>query len=137
MTTATIRHRHDGNGGAVLALILIALAALAFGVLMIQVQTRQHAIAKHGLDAAMTRYGCDNFGPDEVLRSRSWKTPNKFFQLCPLEDGRYGLRIIACRAGRWIEVTSFVVKGGSWEETWEYVSGKGTRFSGRLSEVCQ
>ena len=136
MTTATIRHHHNGNG-ALLALILIALAALAFGVLAIQVQTRRHAIAKHGLDAAMVRYGCDNFGPDEVLRSRSWREPNKFFQLCPLEDGRYGLRIIACRAGRWVEVTSFVVKSGTWGELWEYVSGKGTPFRGRLSEVCQ
>lgn len=117
--------------------LLLAAVLLAAGV---KVTPRMHAVVKHGLEAVAIRDSCDG-GADYIFQSLSPKTPNKFLELCALEDGRWGIRIIECVGRRWIERTAFVPKGtlgdGTWERAMEYISGKARPWSGKLSKVCK
>src|SRR5690606_11634682 len=107
---------------APLLLLLLGIILLAG----IAVMPRMHAVAKHGMEAVAIRRACEQHGPDYVFRSLSPKTPDKFFQVCALDDGRYGIRIIECTARGWLEKTAFVAKGalgnGTWDRTYEYLS---------------
>ena len=135
MTAATVRHSSPSR--APLMLLLLALAA----VLLITVAPRAHAVIKHGVEAAAIRRACDQYGPDEVWRSASWRDPDKYFRVCTLDDGRQGVQIIRCVRGVWHEVTAFVPAGalgvGTPERVYEYLSGKATPWQGRLSQACR
>lgn len=132
--TATTMHRSQPSR-APIALLLIAVAVLA----SIAVMPRMHAVAKHGMEAVAIRQACEEHGADYVFKSLSPKD-NKYFQVCALDDGRYGIRVIQCTAKGWVERTAFVAKGalgdGTWERTWEYISARAERFTGRLSTAC-
>lgn len=135
--TVTTDPRPPAAGTLLLAaLLLVAVAVYA----VIEVQSRAHAVARHGAEAVAIRQACEEYGPDYVFKSLSPKD-NKYFQVCALDDGRYGLRVIECTARGWMERTAFVAKGalgdGTWERTWEYLSARSTIFKGKLSNVCK
>ncbi len=135
MTTLTTHHAPPSR--APVLLLALALAAILF----ITVAPRMHAVIKHGMEAVAIRQACEQHGPDYVFRSLSPKTPGKFFRVCSLDDGRYGIQIIECTARGWVEKTAFVAKGalgnGTWERTHEYLSSKAQPFKGRLSNACK
>lgn len=135
ITTATIPHAQPSR--APFVLLALALAA----VLTITVAPRMHAVAKHGMEAVAVRRACDQYGPDQVWRSASWRDPDKYFRVCTLDDGRQGVQIIRCIKGVWHEVTAFIPAGslgvGTPERVFEYLSGKATPWHGRLSSTCQ
>lgn len=121
-------------------ILIMALAALAVGTLLaLQVRSRTHAVKKHGAEALAIRQSCEQKGPIDVWRSLS-PGDEKFFQLCELQDGRIGLRILKCTAKGWMELTAFVAKGrlgnGTWARTEEYLLAKAEPFRGKLSRVC-
>ena len=61
-------------------------------------------------------------GAHNTYQSRSWRTPNKFFQTCQLDDGRWGFRVIDKIKGIWHEKTSFVPGNGSYTHLVEPVN---------------
>ena len=115
--------------------LLIILAVVAGG--LVAVNLRNHAMLKHGYEAYLIHRCLDDNGPDEVWQSRNVQHDRKYFQLCQLDDGRWGMRVIVCAAGRFIEKTTFIVGGGSASELTNHLSGKATPFEGWLSEVCK
>jgi hypothetical protein len=118
-----------------LPLLAIILAAVAGG--LVTVSYRNHSIVKHGYDAYAVNRCLDDNGPAQVFQSRNVANDSKYFQTCLMSDGRWGLRVIACQAGRWVEKTSFVVGQGSVGELTEYLSARAVGFNGWLSEVCR
>jgi putative hemolysin len=88
-----------------------------------------HAAEKHGDDAVAVRQ-CVNRGSTVQYRDR--RDPGKFYLLCQLPDGRWGLQIVA-RAGKVLEeITSFVRGEGTWDEVSGYVLRFATKFNGPL-----
>lgn len=107
-----------------LATVLLAVAtreAVAPPV-AVDVLYTDHA-AKHD-EAADVRRCLEERGAEQVWRSRSWRTPFKFFRTCSLDDARVGLQIVrwSWRSLAWREVTAFVVKDGRAEQILEYLS---------------
>jgi hypothetical protein len=101
----------------------------------VSVKDTQHAVQKHGTEAIQIRR-CLNRpgGTIDVWKFDTWRRPNQFFQVCQLEDGRMGLRLIEkLRNGIWKEKTSFVVKSGSPAEVLEYLTARATRWTDWLS----
>jgi hypothetical protein len=120
---------------------VLPLLLLAAGILTITVNSRSHAVIKHGEEAVAIRRACNEKGPEQIWRSQSPDQQNKFFQVCRLDDGRLGLRVIACTAKGWLELTAFVPNGslgnGTIERVREYLSGKARPWVGNLGEMCQ
>lgn len=139
MTTTTMQAQRTNP---LLLILLVAFTAFGAGALLaIAVQPRDHAVAKHGIEAELVREACEQFGPSQVWKDRSWRKSNQYYQVCDLDDGRMGIRIIRCIKGAWIEATAFVPSGalgnGTPERVLEYLSGKARPFAGRLSDVCR
>lgn len=102
----------------------------------VSVTDTQHAVQKHGSDAIQIRR-CLNRpgGTIDVWKLNTWRRPNQFFQVCQMDDGRMGLRLIdKLKNGSWREKTSFVVKSGTPAETLEYLTARAARWVGKLSE---
>ena len=104
---------------------------LALIILLAMLIHRAHAVLKHGLEAVAVRNGCDNDGFDSLHKSRSYRTPNKFFELCRTEDGWWGVRIREWSQKKcaWIEKTSFRVGDGTYGEAWAYVTARAKQAS--------
>jgi len=118
-----------------LPVLLVVLALVAGG--FVAVNYRNHSILRHGFDAYQVNACLDRNGPAQVWQSRNVANDQKYFQTCVLPDGRHGLRVIQCQAGRWVERTAFVVGNGTEAELINHLSGKAVRFGGWLSEVCR
>lgn len=105
-------------------LLIMALALVAAGVLTITVENGRHSVARHGAEAIQIQRILDDpcQGSHSQWQSRSWRTPNKFFQTCQLNDGRWGFRIIDKIRGKWNEKTSFVPGDGSKKHLLEYLT---------------
>lgn len=101
----------------------------------VSVKETEHAVQKHGTEAVQIRRCLDKPGGTiDVWKFSTWRRPNQFFQICQLEDGRMGLRLIEkLRNGIWKEKTSFVVKSGSPAEVLEYLTARATRWTDWLS----
>lgn len=127
-----------------------ALARTATAEAGVQVIYRDHAVNKHKGEALATRDACEQNGVYRRFRSRSPYEQNKFYEVCRLPDGRYGLRIIRalCRVAETgdivvEEATSFIPGAGPTKGTWAtmkaYVTAKGTPYrwplTGRFSQL--
>lgn len=66
----------------------------------------------------------------QVWRSRSWRTPLKFFRLCVLNDGRIGMQVVewSWTSWAWLEKTAFSPKNGTSFELREYLSAIAERI---------
>lgn len=110
---------------------LIALCLVLFAVAgVVAVRVAPHALAKHGADAAAIHRCLDEQGPSEIWQSASWRTPGKFFQVCQLDDGRWGFRIIERIQAGWKERTSFVPGDGTRRALLEHLLAKAFRVPG-------
>ena len=121
MRADTLKHQESPN---ILVFLLIILVIL--GVLWVAgVQNGEHSVIKHGADAIQIHEILDDScrGSHNQWHSRSWRTPNKFFQTCQLDDGRWGFRVIDKIKGVWHEKTSFVPGDVSYTHLVEYLSG--------------
>ena len=121
MRTDTLKHQESPN---ILVFLLIIL--LILGIMWVAtVQNGKHSVIKHGADAIQIHEILDDLcrGSHNTYQSRSWRTPNKFFQTCQLDDGRWGFRVIDKIKGIWREKTSFVPGDGSYTHLVEYLSG--------------
>lgn len=135
-----------------LALALGGIAALISGQLQataatttgeVQVVYREHAVKKHAEEAVATRNACESNGVYRRFRSYSPKHPNKFYEVCQLPDGRFGLRIVRalCRTADGVvvveEATSFIPGHGpgkgSWKVVRDYVTQRAGKFRWPLS----
>lgn len=69
---------------------------------------------------------CQVQDPLQVWKSLSWRTPNKFFCVYKLDDGRHGITVVewSKKLGGWFLRTAFVVKGGKVEALLEYLSAR-------------
>lgn len=118
---------------AVVAVLLLSTAGIDVDWSpVMQIVHRDHAVKKHGSDALAVRQSCDNGGRMHLFRSQSYRTPDKFFELCLLDDGRVGLRIRewSKRACDWFERTSFVPGDGSYRAAIEYVTARADEVAG-------
>ncbi len=130
--------------GAIVFLVIVALAMAAVAYLQtadrVPVINGTHSTEKHLEDARQIQDCLEK--PNNVLevwKFTSHRRDREFFQVCQLDDGRFGLRLIR-RVGRgleafWKERTSFVVKSGSYDELFEYVTARAVRFAGKLSSA--
>ena len=111
---------------AIPLLILLALAAILLAVALDQVKVRngEHAPAKHGADAGAIHRCLDANGPAETWQFTSWRRPNHYIQTCQLDDGRWGLRIIQKVKNGWRERSSFIVKDGTYQQLFEYITAR-------------
>jgi len=105
----------------ILPFLLIILLILG-GILLITVENGSHSIERHGAEAVQIQETLDCQGSFNQWHSRSWRTPNKFFQTCQLDDGRWGFRVVDKIRGQWREITSFVPGDGSYAHLVEYLS---------------
>jgi hypothetical protein len=112
--------------------IILLLALLAVAGAAVAVRASPHALQKHGEDAAMIHRCLDDNGPSEIWRSASWRTPNKYFQVCQIGPDRWGFRIIEWleRRGVWKERTSFSPGDGSYRALLEHLTAKAFRVPG-------
>jgi hypothetical protein len=112
--------------------IILLLALLAVAGAAVAVRASPHALAKHGADAAAIWDCLDSNGPSEIWQSASWRTPNKYFQVCQVNDGRWGFRIIEWleRRGVWKERTSFIPGDGSYQTLMDHLKAKAFRVPG-------
>ena len=114
--------------------LLLALTLLLWLLLPIALQPpladapiRETTHAEYHAEAQQIR-DCLKSGVTQLWRSRSWRTPDKFFRVCLLPDGKWGMQIVrySVTSGTWYEVTAFIVKksqGGTYVQLREYLSG--------------
>lgn len=110
-------------------LLLLAALGLILAAALTLHRNGTHAVDRHGLDAIQIQRCLEENGPDEVWRMTSWRRPHQYIVGCYLPDGRIGLslmRIIKSATGSYAfrEITSFVVKSGTYQEFVEYVSAR-------------
>lgn len=118
---------------ALLALIPIALLAFGIAGIADNVRDRTHASAKHGEQEVNAIHRClENNGPAHIFRSRSWRTPNKYYMTCELSDGRWGLSILQKTSKGYLEKTAYIVKDGSLKSLIEWVTARAELVSGIL-----
>lgn len=88
-----------------------------------------HATAKHD-EASDIRKCLKDKGIYQMWRSRSWRTPFKFFRLCVLQDGRIGMQVVewSWTSWAWLEKTAFTPKNGTPFELREYLSAIAERI---------
>lgn len=133
---ATTQPRHSS-----LPLIFLMLLALAMGALLLYgvdgvtdtVRARpEHSVAKHG-DVVQRIHQCLNDkGPSQIWKSKSWRTPNRYFFGCELDDGTWGLSIVDKTKNGWLEKTTFRIKDGTLKQFVEYVSARAELVQGVL-----
>lgn len=121
-----------GRLGPLAVLAVLAVLALAGAVLALQVLNGNHAVEKHGEDAAVIQRCLDNREPDEVWAFTGRRRENHFIQCVQTDEedeNSWGIRIIRRLAdGRYQERTSFVVKDGTRQQMIEYVSARAKQF---------
>lgn len=123
--TAAALPQTSNKAGIILILPIIAATI----ILLAAVQNGTHSIEKHGADAVEIHAALDcGNGPVETWQSRSWRRKNQFFQVCQLEDGRWGLRLVERTLRGLKEKTSFVVKDGSRFALVEYLTARAVRI---------
>jgi hypothetical protein len=143
--TETTWDDSGGGGGLARVLVLALLAGLALlaagyfllqevsGDQQVQVANGDHAVAKHGEEAAQIQECLDSNGPNQVWKFTSHRRDNHFIQCAEMDDDFWGIRIIEkLRNGNYRERTSFVVKDGTWTQLKEYVTARAERFLGPL-----
>ncbi|KAA3645355.1 MAG: hypothetical protein DWQ07_12875 [Chloroflexi bacterium] len=110
---------------------LILSLAFLIGFLLagIVVINGRHAVDRHGAEATAIRTCIDNNGPTQIWMSRDKRT---FYQICQLEDGRWGLQAIIKKGQEWFEKTAFVKGDGSWQALMRYLGNIATKYNGTL-----
>jgi len=110
-----------------LALIFAVVLPVASGAMQcLAVSWCEHSVVKHTTDAQAIHDCLESNGPTQKWQSNSWRTPNKFFYVCQLDDGRMGMSIIMRTAQGLKEKTSFIVKNGKVSELFEYLTARAT-----------
>lgn len=118
------------NFPILIGLLIIASILLATIAIPPRVLTN-HAIERHGISAVSQIRTClDENGPYQIWKSKI--DDKKFFLLCQLDDGRWGMQIVTNGIKQCFENTCFVPKDGSWVRVIEYLRGIATRFNGSL-----
>jgi hypothetical protein len=103
METTMTYHNVEYHPRRPILVPMILLVVLAFVVSIYSV----HATAKHGADAEAVRRCLENGDPLQVWVKMS---DGRVFQVCRLQDGRYGVQICTgdCEGSR--EITSFIYR---------------------------
>jgi hypothetical protein len=146
---AVAENRQQQQSGAVATAVVVAEAPMAdvsYDYLMsllvqdgipVPVEDRDHAILKHGKEAADIRRACEDNGVWRLYQFRH--NPFKYAAMCILPDGRIGVRILEIvgsnEARRLMERTSFVPGDGSLYRAVEYVSAKAVEVFEPLSTL--
>ena len=127
MSTITWSDEGKSPIGALLIglFILILLAFLFVGV-----QTKSHAVIRHGDDAIAIRKCLNDNG--EYMIWQSLTQDNKFFRVCELGPGRFGLQIVQCIVGGTCEKTAFIKGNGTWLELLKYLENIAEVFYGNV-----
>lgn len=114
-----------GSGSFIMILLaaalLISLLLFAWGGIIEGVHAE-----KHGADAAAVRRCMDSNGPEMIFKH---KHDSIFYLLCHLNDGRWGLQVVA-KNGH--EKTSFVPGDGSLRSVLDYLGKFATKFTGKM-----
>lgn len=133
MTLITLPSQLFGRFTVVIMALLAAFLYINYAPVVVQelapptsgeVIYRDHAVKKHGNDARLIRRCLEDYGARQVWRSRSWRTPLKFFRTCLLPDGREGMQIVqwSWRLMAYRELTAFVIKDGRGHQIKEYLT---------------
>jgi hypothetical protein len=113
--------------------LTLILTALVYVAVLLATQTPKvvnnaHSVEKHGLDAQRIQSCINSNGPEMVYKDKF--EPDKFYFLCQLDDGRWGMQVNVCDSGDICEKTSFVKGNGTWKELMKYLFNKATKFTG-------
>ena len=90
--------------------LLLLLAAAGLGALLLLAIPNDHAVNRHGADAAAVQKCLQQHGPYQVWQDI--QQPDRWWQLCRLDDGRWGVQLVARAGDLWHEVTAFIPRGG-------------------------
>lgn len=129
MTTATVTYHTGPRFPWRLLLAVALLAAIIFGA---------HAVAKHGNDAELVRRACNDNGHYQLWQAL--ERPGKYYRVCKVDTGVFGLQIVECTARGLRERTSFIpgksqLQAGSYARIYEYLTGKAVRIA--AGGLCQ
>ncbi len=121
----------EGRGGSPIGVLVGGLFAVLLLVLLAtSVLVNSHAVIRHGDDALAIRSCLDTKGEYQVWKSLT--DPNKFFRICELKPGLFGLQVVQCVLGGNCEKTAFIKGDGSWSALMRYLGRMATRFNGGL-----
>lgn len=123
MTTATVTYHTGPRFSWRLLLFVALLTAVIFGA---------HAVAKHGSDAEAVRRACNDNGHYQLWQAL--ERPGKYYRVCKVDTGVFGLQIVECTARGIRERTSFIpgksqLPAGSMARVIEYVSAKAVQVA--------
>jgi len=127
MSAATATYRQPARFPWLLLLLgVIALAAIILSA---------HATAKHGSEADAVRKACQDNGHYQLWKAN--ERPGKYYRVCKIDTGLFGLQIVECTARGLRERTSFIpgksqLPAGSYGRVYEYLTGKAVRVVGGL-----
>ena len=120
----------EGGGGSPIAVLAgFFVVALLLMLLASSVLVNSHAVIKHG-DEALKIRSCLEKGEYQVWKSLT--DPNKFFRICELEPGLFGLQVVQCLLSGTCEKTAFIKGDGSWGALMKYLGRMATRFNGTI-----
>jgi len=105
--------------GLLLAVLLISAALPA-----------SHAVIRHGDDALAVRQCLRERGPALVFRDRVER--DKYYLMCELPDGRWGLQVVKDLKTRLQEITSFIRRDPTFQGVKTYIERHATRYTGPL-----
>ncbi|KKK73628.1 hypothetical protein LCGC14_2891940 [marine sediment metagenome] len=120
-----------GEGGSPVAVLLGGILIIfLMMVLAVSVLVSDHAVKKHGDDALAIRSCLDTKGEYQIWKSKT--DLNKFFRICELEPGMFGLQVVQCLLSGACEKTAFIKGDGSWGALMKYLGRIATKFNGGL-----
>lgn len=121
MTSATVTYRPAPR----FPWLLLAVAVVALAIIL-----SAHATVKHGSDAEAVRQACSQNGHYQLWQAL--ERPGKYYRVCKVDTGVFGLQIVECTARGIRERTSFIpgksqLPAGSYGRVYEYLTGKAVR----------
>ncbi len=125
MTTATAEYSSSPRG-ILLGMLTVLLIGLTIAMAVVY---NDHAVERHGIAEVTAIRNCfENGGQFMVWRDK--RDHNKFFRICQLPDGRYGMQVVQDKIRECIERTCFIPKNGTYREVIEYLGRFATRWKG-------
>jgi hypothetical protein len=109
---------------------IVILFGLILATMLMAVVMQPHAVIKHGSEALSIRDCIDKNGPYQVWQNTL--DPNTWYQVCQIEDGRWGLQALAQNGEDMVEKTAFIKGDGSWGALIRYLGKMAVRVTGGL-----
>ena len=128
--TLTLESSHKSNTlGTLVLLVGVAIIGIVF--IASAIPNSNHAISRHGTSTVSAVRTCIS-NPSSNKQVWKSKRDSRFYVLCQMESGNWGLQPRECINGKWIEVTAFIPEDGTWNSVVKYMEKFSTKFNGEV-----